>query len=180
MSEDDDILAARFALGLSDDSETMNAERRQSQDAAFAAEVRRYENLFAALHVTTPMVRPTAGLFDRIEAEISRIEDKARPVLIRSDALPWQRLSDALEMKVLYEDEGGARILLYRAGPGAVVERHRNVVTEECFVLDGEIEVGGEAISRGELHIVYPYSDHARIVSRTGATLYIRESLAAE
>lgn len=180
MTKADTILAARYALGVADASEVAAAEARIVADDAFAAEVGRLEATFDGLHDDIPPMAPGAGLWDRIDAAIDSAEAAKAPRTIDPRTIAWRPIAPNLEHKILHTDAAtGARMVLYRAGPGAFVPAHRNVVTEECLVLEGEIEIGDKTLRAGDMQIVHAGTMHTRISSRAGAVIYIRENSAS-
>ena len=83
MSDDDDLLAAELALGLTDD-----AAARRANDAVFAARVTWWEQRFAGL--TMPLgEEPSAQLWARIAARLPANDN-------RSSVLGWQVMSALL------------------------------------------------------------------------------------
>jgi anti-sigma factor ChrR (cupin superfamily) len=171
-----DILAARYALGVADASEIATAETLLDTNPSFAAMVRKYQIVFDDLHDGAQAVAPPAGVWDRIAAAISSDSDP-QPVTVSPSTLPWRPIAPNLELKVLHEDaDNGIRMVLYRAGPGAVVDRHRNTVAEECLVLEGEIEIDGAVLRAGDVQLIATDTSHGPITSRNGAVIYIREA----
>jgi len=179
MTDSLDILAARYALGIAAPAEIATAEALLNTDADFAALVAKYQITFDDLHSGTKPVAPPPFVWDRIEAAVSGAEPK--PVTVSPATLPWRPIAPNLELKILHEDmENGIRMVLYRAGPGAVVERHRNMVAEECLVLEGEIEIAGTVLKAGDVQIIANHTLHGPITSRGGAVIYIREATTAD
>src|SRR6056297_1578627 len=62
LPEDDRALAAEYALGLLEGAEADTAAARTQEDAAFAAEVRRWQEDMAGLATTLEPVEPGAGV----------------------------------------------------------------------------------------------------------------------
>ncbi len=177
MTPADIVMAARYALGVAGAAEAVRSEMRLMTDDAFAAEVARFEATFDGLHEGVPPVPPGEDLWNRIEAAIDKNEAARAPRTVDPRTIAWRPLTPDLDIKVLLEDAvTGVRMVLYRAGPGANVPAHRNVVTEECLVLEGEIDIGGETLGAGDMQIVYAGTDHSRISTRNGAVIYIREN----
>lgn len=171
-----DILAARYALGVADASEMETAEILLDTDPSFAAMVGKYQIVFDDLHDGTSPDAPPPGVWDRIAAAISDNADP-QPITVSSGTLVWRPIAPNLEFKVLHEDaDKGIRMVLYRAGPGAVVDRHRNTVAEECLVLEGEIEINDMVLRAGDVQLIATDTLHGPITSRKGAIIYIREA----
>ncbi|WP_285294007.1 anti-sigma factor [Aureimonas altamirensis] len=90
--DDEDFLAAEYALGTLDDAARRRAGHRQETEPAFAAEVDRWSNLLAPLGASTPSVAPPAALWGRIA------EQTRRPVSVhvaagRTVSAIWRRLA---------------------------------------------------------------------------------------
>lgn len=64
--DDENFLAAEFALGTLDGAARMRADRRYSDDPAFAAEVDGWSRILSPLVAQTPSVEPPAALWQRI------------------------------------------------------------------------------------------------------------------
>lgn len=176
MTHSHHILAARYALGIAGASEIEAAETLLDTDKDFAALVVKFQGDFDSLHDDIPPVAPPAGIWDRIEAAIDADEGKRQPRILSPQNIPWQEIAPSLEQKILFSDaQTGVRMILYRAGPGAVVTRHRNTLDEECLVLEGEIEIDGQPLKAGEIQIIPAGAMHGPISARNGAIIYIRE-----
>lgn len=86
MNDDDDLLAAELALGLTDDAAAVS---RRAQDAAFAARVDWWETQFAGL--AAPLgVEPSAQLWPRIAARLPQNDNGS------SSVVWWKLTSGAL------------------------------------------------------------------------------------
>ena len=111
-----------------------------------------------------------ARLFERIRAERS---PPPSLLTIRADAGEWVRLGPKVEMKILRQDRD-SRCFLLRLHPGAVLPPHEHPMDEECFVLEGEAELGGVRVRAGDFHLAPKGVPHGIVRSRTGALLYLR------
>ena len=67
MTEDDQTLAAEYALGVLDADGRREAEQRIARDAAFADEVAAWEARLAPLAAQVPAVQPPAQVWQNIE-----------------------------------------------------------------------------------------------------------------
>lgn len=86
----------------------------------------------------------------------------------------WQPFVDGVHIKVLHERDGVLSYLL-RLAPGAALPAHRHPRDEECLVLDGVLTVGSRLqLGPGGYHLAHAGALHARIGSRTGATIFLR------
>jgi anti-sigma-K factor RskA len=73
MHDDDNSLAADYVMGLLDDAEQAVAERRLTEDAAFAGAVSAWRERLADLDATAEPVAPSAALWKRV---VETIETK--------------------------------------------------------------------------------------------------------
>ena len=86
MNDDDDLLAAELALGLTDDAAAVS---RRAQDTAFAARVDWWETQFAGLAAQLG-VEPSAQLWPRIAARLPQNDNGS------SSVVWWKLTSGAL------------------------------------------------------------------------------------
>ena len=57
---------------------------------------------------------------------------------VRTDEVPWERMCEGIEMKVLVrDDDTGLFTGLFRLAPGAVVPDHVHNEIEQTYVLEG-------------------------------------------
>lgn len=178
MAETDDWLAARYALGVADLSEIVIAETRIESDPGFAAQVARYDILFAGLVSKPAPIDASDALWDRIERAIDDVDRSPATQTVRPKELGWEPYIPGIERKLLYVNKAeGMHIVLYKVAPGTEVIEHTHIITEECLVLEGQIEVDGVVVKAGELHLGFPGIRHGPLTSQTGALLYIRGDL---
>lgn len=71
LSEADTVLAGEFALGVLEDEELAEAKRRLIADPAFAREVERWRDHFAAASLRGPEATPTAQAEKRVRNAVS-------------------------------------------------------------------------------------------------------------
>ncbi len=174
----DDLMAARYALGVADLDEIVAAEARLDADPAFAARVAFYDNRFFYLADRAAVADVPPGLWDRIEQAID--DDALSPSTrtVRGQALAWEPFLPGIERKILFADKAAASSgVLYRVAPGAQVGSHCHAIIEECLVLEGEIEVDGITIRAGDLHMAFAGERHSALSSPRGAVVYIRGDL---
>lgn len=174
----EDMLAARYALGVAGAEEIMIAERRMASEDAFVDRVARYDALFSELDCSVEAIAPPAGLWDRIDQAVDDFEKSPLTQTVRPATLGWEPFADGIQRKLLHTDaEAGVQIVLYKVAPGTSFGAHGHLINEECLVLDGEIEVDGVVARPGDLHIAFADTRHGVLTSRTGALLYIRADL---
>jgi anti-sigma-K factor RskA len=70
-AQDDDLLAAEYALGCLDAAQAEAAQRRVAEDPAFARAVEAWQHRLAPLSALVDPVTPPAAVWQRIEASIA-------------------------------------------------------------------------------------------------------------
>ncbi|HVS11011.1 MAG TPA: cupin domain-containing protein [Planctomycetota bacterium] len=164
------------------DSELASARRAlASLDLAFALE-------------TAPQAEPPpelrARLLERVEAERRadqgqvwkrwRGDARAEGGLstIRAEEGAWQSTAfDGVEVKPLSVDARRRFVtMLVRMAPGSSYPGHRHAGREECFVLSGELKVGGRVLKQGDYQLADTGSHHGVQSSDTGCCLLIVSS----
>jgi len=92
----------------------------------------------------------------------------------------WSAFNDRVEVRFLRRDLAlGDQTILIRMHPGAVIDAHSHAMEEECYVIDGEIEIGNHRLRRGDMHVASRGAKHERIRSATGALLLVRGEIPA-
>lgn len=100
---------------------------------------------------------------------------------VRAHEGGWQRFSELIEIRIVRRDHDTNRqTVMFRLQAGAVVPAHDHTQEEECLVLDGEIEIDGHVVRKGDLHIARPGAAHAPITTRTGALLWVSSEIPPE
>ncbi len=113
-----------------------------------------------------------------IEARVAALK-AARPRLtVTRSAEVWLSIAPGVLKRQLHVDaEDGWESYFLKLEPGAEVAPHAHSITEECLVLSGAMEVDGEIVREGDLHIAFAGHDHGLLTSECGALLYIRGPL---
>jgi quercetin dioxygenase-like cupin family protein len=97
---------------------------------------------------------------------------------IRAAESQWRRISEGVEIRIVRREKAtGRQTVMFRLQPGSVVVAHGHTQEEECLVLEGEIEIGGHVLRKGDLHIARPGACHAPITTRTGALLWVTSEI---
>lgn len=91
--DDDDALAAEYALGLLEDAQAMDADRRSASEPAFANRVRYWQRTFAELDTTANLVTPSEDLWGRIAARLAEPEPQGAQTLAARSKQPWRTAS---------------------------------------------------------------------------------------
>ncbi len=178
LKEFEDVLAARYALGVASAAEIRIAERRIADENGFVDRVGWYDALFSEMEGGDQQVTPPPAVWDWINSSIDKIENTPETRTVRPSGLAWEVFAPGIERKILHVDAAmGAQIVLYRVAPGTSFAAHSHLIAEECLVLDGEIEVDGVIAKTGDVHIAFADTRHGILTSRTGALLYVRADL---
>lgn len=68
--EKEDLSAAEYVLGLTDNPTRQQIDKRFNDDADFAAEVQRWQKAFSGIDVATRDITPSSTIWQRIEQDI--------------------------------------------------------------------------------------------------------------
>lgn len=126
-------------------------------------------------------IKPYPLSDDRKDALRARLLSRLNPPpppgthTFRASDMEWRVIFPLIEAKILYRDcERNHQTALWRLQPGAVFPRHGHTVEEECWVLEGEIQIGEHWVRKGDMHISPVGKIHPQIRSAGGALLLIR------
>lgn len=116
--------------------------------------------------------------WQQVEARIAALV-AARPRLtVTKDSAVWLSIGPRVLKRQLYVDaKAGWESYFLRLEPDAELPSHSHNSVEECLVLSGAIEINGDVIGEGDLHIAFAGHDHGTLTSQGGALLYIRGPL---
>jgi quercetin dioxygenase-like cupin family protein len=87
----------------------------------------------------------------------------------------WQpsKLGTGVSVKVLRRDaETGGLTVLLRFEPGATFPAHRHPAGEEVFVVEGQVRIGRDRLSRGDYLYTEPQGVHA-VSSESGGIILV-------
>jgi anti-sigma factor RsiW len=176
MSSDRDLRAAEYVLGTLDAAARDDMRRALAADAALRAAVEAWERWLAPLAADAPPVPPSAELWARIAARLDA--GVPRTVSVAAQEQPWAPLVPGVDKKLLHRDAAaGHEIFLLRVAAGARIPAHLHAQEEECFVVAGDLVIGGRTLCGGDLHVAPAGVPHPDIVSPSGAVLYVRGAL---
>jgi anti-sigma factor ChrR (cupin superfamily) len=116
-----------------------------------------------------------AGVRERLRARVMDAAQTPSTAVLRADEGEWRQAFVGIRIKTLRLDPvAGTETSLWRLEPGARVPRHVHRLEEECLVLEGSVEHGGDAYHVGDYVLAAPHARHAPFTTRTGALLLIR------
>ncbi len=185
--------AALFALGSLPTTEAAAFAEEMARLPALAAEVgglRRLTNHLEGALERTPPPPPwmKERMLDRVRAERARPAQPWRgwqaprgeeqQFIVRRDAAPFEPTAfDGVDTRRLNVDPKTGRItMLVRMRPGSIYPSHEHGGYEECFVLEGDIDVGGTQMKAGDYQLSPQGSRHPRQSTRDGCLLLITTS----
>jgi quercetin dioxygenase-like cupin family protein len=177
-ARDLDLEAAEYALGTASAEERRIIDAERASNPTLSKAIGEWENRFGVLAAEVPAVIPPKGLWDKIDAALNALPDP-RVKQVRRDDGVWIELLPGVTLKLLSNNaEDGTDTFLLKLAPGACVPPHQHPHTEECFVVDGVMEIGAARFGAGD-YVAYPAGvPHTEMRSPTGGTILIRGSYA--
>lgn len=90
----------------------------------------------------------------------------------------WIRRGPHIQIKLVRRDPvDGLCSFLLRLAPEGYIEAHAHRRTEECVIVEGEVEVDGVRLGAGDYQVLGAGTRHSRIYSKHGALLFLRAEL---
>jgi quercetin dioxygenase-like cupin family protein len=171
MPEMPDELAGEFALGMLEEEERMVVERRMRDEPEFRRTVDFWSRRLIPLLDKLPSLTPPASVWAAIRG---RLGDPMPPSSRQQSEGAWLNIAPGVQLKMLHVDPvTGDRSGLMRMGPGSVVPEHDHRETEECFVLEGGVNINGQDYSPDDYTIAYAGTRHDAIRSAAGVLLFL-------
>jgi anti-sigma factor ChrR (cupin superfamily) len=197
LSREDLELAALLALGALEADECRALERERGADPAFWAEAR---SLAPAVEHLARAAGPHAPTRDLLPEILARIQtESAAGATPEGRSQVWKHWEGewradtvrrggqddfeptdvpGIRVRRLFVDIGADRVtMLVRMAPGTSYPAHRHGGAEECFVLEGDLEVGpGTVMAAGDYQRMDAGSRHPVQSTRGGCLLLISSS----
>ncbi len=99
--------------------------------------------------------------------------DGGASVVLESEG-QWEPVCPGVTRKSLhYDPKANTATFLLRMDPDAVLPAHRHGGTEQCLVLQGEVEDGGTPLRQGDFQTLGRGSTHTAARSKSGCLLLI-------
>jgi anti-sigma factor ChrR (cupin superfamily) len=147
-------------------------------DPAFIAALVPWDGRLGEAALPSGLAAEPPNLWDRISARIDAVVSARGALTVPSDEGAWELTSPGVRRKLLHvELEDGWQSVMVRLDAGAEIPARDHPILEECLVLEGEVETGGKAVRKGDLHLAFAGHDHGPITTSTGALLYIRAGI---
>ncbi len=170
----DDVLetVSLYVLG------TLPAEERAAFEQHLADGCRTCEREVAALapvvgelSLAAPTLMPRAAVRERLLARL------ASPwTVVRADEGGWERDASGLEVRRLHRAPEGRVTSLVRMPSGTRYPSHRKALTEELYILAGDLTVEGERLGAGDYCAAATGTMHHETVSQGGCTFVLATS----
>jgi len=116
-------------------------------------------------------------LFERINEENNNEEPSTQmpPMLkIRADEGKWFDYEVGIKVKPLFVDPSTKTMTtLMKMSPGSELPKHRHIGVEQCYVIEGEMIVGGIQYVAGDFFCAMPGTIHETVRSDIGGLILI-------
>lgn len=177
MTDDRDAAAAEYVLAVNAKEQRSQTERRLDGDRALLARVQAWERRLVSAFGCEAGVCVPDRVWQGIEQRIAE-QQLPKTVTVRANASEWLPVMAGVDKRRLAVDAGGRfETSLLRLAPGARVPTHEHRATEECFVLAGELSIGGLILKPGDYHRAGAGSIHPDAYSPSGALVFLRAPL---
>lgn len=175
--QDRELLAAEYVLGTLDPEARASVASALAGDGALRDLVEDWQQRLARIDDPSPGIAPPARLWDAIDAAVDREAGASanKMVLVRNGARRWRPLAPGIEWVMLCRDADRRQAsALVRLAPGARMVAHDHPAAEECLLLEGDLQIGGESYRAGDFMMAPAGSRHPELVSEGGCIAYIR------
>jgi anti-sigma factor ChrR (cupin superfamily) len=179
-------LAPLYALDLLEMEDRLWVEAQILACPDLAEELANYQSAIELMPYSAAPVPMAADLKDRLfdpsdtivtaDVEISpELRSDRAMFALRSQDLQWQphRIPGVQIVQLFVDPVHRMKSLVVKAAAGVVYPRHRHEQTEEIYMLEGELTIGGEPYFAGDYIRSAPGSIHAPTTS-TGCMFLIR------
>jgi len=163
--------AGEFVLGALEADERRDVERHMREDPGFRRSVDAWTRRLTPLADRVAPVTPPASAWAAIR---QRIGGGAPSISRRQSEGVWLEVAPRTKLKMLHVDPvTGERTGLMRMEPGSVYPEHDHPESEECFVLEGVVNIEGMDYRPGDYVIAYAGGRHDVIRSASGGLLLL-------
>ena len=164
-------LAGEFVLGVLEADERLAVERRMRDEPEYCRSVDIWLRRLTPLTERVSPVQPPASAWAAIQ---QRLGSAAPSAARREPEGVWLDIAPGARMKLLHVDPTtGERTALLRMEPGSSCPAHDHEQTEECFVLEGSINIDGQDYRSGDYIIAAAGSSHGIVASVPGGLLLL-------
>ena len=174
-------LAASYSLGNLGEEEKREFETLLGSGDENASKVlESFAEVLGFLnHTPAPLTEPPglrSRLFDLMKEEPRSAEDKGF-VYVRENEGEWVEVMKGVRVKSLYEDLSKKySTVLVKMDPGATFPDHVHAEAEECYIIEGDIHMGGHVFGSGDYIRADAHSVHEAISTVNGCFLLVQAS----
>jgi anti-sigma factor ChrR (cupin superfamily) len=195
-SADDQIkeLIALYAFGVLTPEEISDVKTHLLECSECLEEFHSFETVVGTIsyNITpiTPSITAKEKIFAAIETPLANsIKDEKvverKPLnpeyffTLKANEGEWQEISKGVFSKTLFSNmESGTITSVIKMIPGAHAELHYHTSIEECYVIDGDFNVGDSpettvSLGPGDYHCAKPGSTHAVAYTNNGTQLLV-------
>lgn len=175
-------LAASYALGNLSDSEKKEFEELlRKRDGSIEKELKAFAEVVEYLLYNAGPLEEPEGLEKRLFARIKKEKRKKNTdegfLYVRKNEGEWVEIMNGVKIKNLYRNpERNYSTLLVRMEPGATFPDHVHTDTEECYIIEGDLSMGGQVFGKGDYIRADAHSTHESISTANGCFLLIAAS----
>lgn len=147
----------------------------------------------ARLAFAAPVMHPRPELRERVLAAIQKVESvqvwrnwqdtPLAPIIkVAAGEGEWEPIEiEGIRVKRLYVDPAKDTVsLLIQMDPGTSYPSHRHAGPEHCYVIAGDLEVGGVSLKAGDYQVANTGSVHTVTSTVNGCTILIISSMKDE
>ena len=182
-------LSASYALGVLDSKDAKDfAEVLKGKDKDALSEFQSFRDVVNRLGYAVNSLSPPGGLRRRLFGKIKVARKSIQQTKGRTGFLyvyskdgSWDEVAKGVKVKNLFvDDDRKYSTVLVQMGPGARFPSHRHRETEECYIISGDLHMGGEVFHKGDYIRAESGSVHKGIYTKNGCTLLVMSSLQNE
>jgi anti-sigma factor ChrR (cupin superfamily) len=112
---------------------------------------------------------PSTDLFSRIAAEAGIAAPLPGFHVTDRDEGAWKTIAEGVETRTLWlSRRSGRRSFVVRMQPGAILPEHDHGGDEECYVLEGDMQVDGVPFGPGDFQVAFAGTRHPLVTTRAG------------
>ena len=121
-----------------------------------------------------PPETPGPDLFARIAAAAGIGTAPPGFHVCRAGETGWKPAGEGIRLRTLSARQPGGRVaMLMEMQPGAIMPAHVHETDEECYVIAGEFEMGGEVYRSGDFLVARKGSLHPPVTTATGCLVLL-------
>ena len=174
-------LAASYALGTLSEEDKAIFEAMLKENGPASVHLNYFNEIIEDItHSTQPIEEPNGledKLFTRIQEEKEIAEKETGFLFVRDSEGDWVEVVDGVRVKQLYEDpDRKFSTVLVKMDAGATFPDHVHAEAEECYIIEGELSMGGMTFGKGDYIRADAHSVHESIYTENGCFLLVQAS----